>query len=59
MALRAADLVADDVAVETSMSTLMAAWSQLLAPRLFAGASSLMPVAMASALLMDSYRGYS
>ncbi|KAE9333234.1 hypothetical protein PF008_g14552 [Phytophthora fragariae] len=64
MALRAAGLVADDVAVETSMSTLMAAWSsslwsQLLAPRLFAGASSLMPVAMASALLMDSYRGYS
>ncbi|KAE8981158.1 hypothetical protein PF005_g23309 [Phytophthora fragariae] len=63
MALRAADLVADDVVVETSMSTLLVAWSsslrsRLLAPRLFAsrlftsrlfvGGSSVMPVPMAS-----------
>ncbi|KAE8885901.1 hypothetical protein PF005_g23978 [Phytophthora fragariae] len=41
MALRAADLVVDDVTVETSMSTLLAAWSSslwslLFAPLLFA-----------------------
>ncbi|KAE8889249.1 hypothetical protein PF003_g26699 [Phytophthora fragariae] len=64
MAQRAADFVADDVAVETSMSTLPAAWSSSLwsrplAPRLFAGASSLMAVAIASTLLRDSCRGYS
>ncbi|KAE8906010.1 hypothetical protein PF007_g1013 [Phytophthora fragariae] len=69
MALRATDLVADDVAVETSMSTLLAAWSsslwsrlfapRLFASRLFAGASSLMAVAMASSLLRDSCRAYS
>ncbi|KAE9323532.1 hypothetical protein PF008_g17322 [Phytophthora fragariae] len=69
IALRSADLLADVVAVETSMSTLLAAWSsslwsRLFAPRLFtsrlfAGASSLMAVGMASLLLRDSCRGYS
>ncbi|KAE8905872.1 hypothetical protein PF005_g29985 [Phytophthora fragariae] len=74
MALRAVDLVADDVAAETSMLTLLAAWSsslwpRLLAPRLFtsrlfasrlfAGASSLMLVAMVSSLPEDSPREYS
>ncbi|KAE8887754.1 hypothetical protein PF005_g17888 [Phytophthora fragariae] len=74
IALRSADLLADVVAVETSMSTLLAAWSsslwsRLFAPRLFAprlftsrlfaGASSLMAVGMASSLLRDSCRGYS
>ncbi|KAE9013009.1 hypothetical protein PF007_g9599 [Phytophthora fragariae] len=58
MALRAAGLVADDVIVETSMSTLLAAWSsslrsrllasRLFTSRLFAGGSSVMPVPMAS-----------
>ncbi|KAE8971046.1 hypothetical protein PF005_g27328 [Phytophthora fragariae] len=64
MALRAVDLVADDVAAETSMSTLLAAWSsslwpRLLAPRLFAGASSLILVAMVSSLPEDPPREYS
>ncbi|KAE9074189.1 hypothetical protein PF007_g25513 [Phytophthora fragariae] len=74
MALRAADLVANDVAVETSMSTLLAAWSsmlwsRLLAPRLFAsrlftsrpfaGTSWLMSVTMVSPLPEDSRREYS
>ncbi|KAE8888072.1 hypothetical protein PF003_g27817 [Phytophthora fragariae] len=64
MALRAGGLVADDVAVETSMSILQAAWSsslwsRLLAPRLFAGTSWLMLVAMVSSLLGDSRREYS
>ncbi|KAE8875195.1 hypothetical protein PF005_g21150 [Phytophthora fragariae] len=74
MALRAADLVADDVTVETSMSTLLAAWSSslwslLFAPRLFAsrlftlrlfaGTSWLMPVAMVSSLPEDPRREYS
>ncbi|KAE8980404.1 hypothetical protein PR003_g11502 [Phytophthora rubi] len=64
IALRAADLLADVVAVETSMSTLLAAWSsslwsRLFTSRLFAGALSLMAVGMASSLLRDSCRGYS
>ncbi|KAE9330731.1 hypothetical protein PF008_g15673 [Phytophthora fragariae] len=74
MALRAADLVVDDVTVETSMSTLLAAWSSslwslLFAPllfasrlftsRLFAGTSWLMPVAMVSSLPEDLRRKYS
>ncbi|KAE9214610.1 hypothetical protein PF005_g9764 [Phytophthora fragariae] len=69
MALRAAGLVADDVAAETSMSTHLAAWSsslwsRLLAPRLFtsrlfAGASSLMLVEMMSSLPGVSRSQYS
>ncbi|KAE9161817.1 hypothetical protein PF005_g31090 [Phytophthora fragariae] len=69
MALRAADLVADDVTVETSMSALLAAWSsslwsllfasRLFTSRLFAGTSWLMPVAMVSSLPEDPRREYS
>ncbi|KAE8896992.1 hypothetical protein PF005_g4902 [Phytophthora fragariae] len=59
MALRAVDLVADDVVVEMSMSTLLAVgssslWSRLYAPRLFDETTWLMLIAMASLLPGDS-----
>ncbi|KAE8960470.1 hypothetical protein PR002_g30203 [Phytophthora rubi] len=64
MALRATGLVADDMPVETPMSTLLAAWLSLLwsrqfTPRLFAGTSSLILIAMVSSLLGDPRREYS